>query len=243
MPVPVEGRAREPGAEALECYGSPAPLHPATAQTFNMPAAHIGIVARVSPEHAFAFVIFAAVAAITPGPSNVMLTVTGALVGIARGLPCLFGVGVGMALMMFAMAFGLGTFLLAYPSLVTALKLCGAAFLLWLSWKIASAHHADSVVDQPPVGFLGAFTFQWLNAKSWLVSTSASATYFDPRSNALAQALTIGGLFFIVAVVCGFLWLGFGVVARRMLRSATKQRVFNLTMGVALALSVLLLFS
>ena len=47
------------------------------------------------------FLLFAVVAAITPGPSNLILTSTGANVGLLRGLPCLGGVVIGMGLMMF----------------------------------------------------------------------------------------------------------------------------------------------
>ena len=49
--------------------------------------------------HALAFVLFAVVAAMTPGPSNLMLASTGAAVGVRRGLPALLGQVVGMGLM------------------------------------------------------------------------------------------------------------------------------------------------
>lgn len=194
----------------------------------------------MTAEQALAFLVFSTVAAITPGPSNVMLTVTGAVAGIVRGLPCLVGVGVGMALMMFVVAFGLGAIVLGHPALVTALKLCGATFLLWLSWKIATAVHGDAPTQGRPVGFFGAFAFQWLNPKSWLVSTSASGTYLQADGGVLVQALWIAGLFFAVALSCGFVWLAFGVAMRRMLKAPGFQRTFNMAMGALLASSVLL---
>lgn len=169
-----------------------------------------------------------------------MLTVTGAMVGVVRGLPCLAGVAAGMALMMFAVAFGLGTIVLGHPLLVTALKWAGVAFLLWLSWKIATSEHEGAPAAGRPVGFLGAFAFQWLNPKSWLASTSASATYLDADGGALLQALWIGALFFGVAWSCGLPWLAFGVAMRRLLKSAKLQRAFNIGMGALLACSVLL---
>ena len=36
-------------------------------------------------------------------------------------------------------AFGLGSLVLAHASVLLAVKVCGAAFLLWLAWKIATA--------------------------------------------------------------------------------------------------------
>jgi len=73
------------------------------------------------------------VAAITPGPSNIMLTAAGANAGVLRGLPCLFGVTTGMGLMMFLVPLGLGSLVLEHPLVLKTLKWGGAAFLLWLS--------------------------------------------------------------------------------------------------------------
>ena len=84
-------------------------------------------------ERALAFVLFAIVAAITPGPSNVVLATTGANVGVRRGLPWLVGVAIGMGLLMFVVAFGLGSLVLENSLMLAALKWSGVGFLLWLS--------------------------------------------------------------------------------------------------------------
>jgi len=66
-------------------------------------------------EQAITFFAFSVAAAGTPGPSNVLLTATGANVGVLRGLPSLLGVAIGMALMMFIVTFGLGSVILTNP--------------------------------------------------------------------------------------------------------------------------------
>jgi threonine/homoserine/homoserine lactone efflux protein len=66
-------------------------------------------------EQAVAFLLFAVVAAVSPGPSNVMLTAAGANAGVLRGLPCLLGVTAGMGLMMFLVPFGLASLVLRSP--------------------------------------------------------------------------------------------------------------------------------
>lgn len=53
-------------------------------------------------EQTIPFLIFSLVAAITPGPSNVMITATGSAAGIARGLRCVLGAAAGMASLLFA---------------------------------------------------------------------------------------------------------------------------------------------
>src|SRR5215831_16724598 len=90
-------------------------------------------------EQAAAFLLFAVVAAVTPGPSNIMLTAAGAHGGVLKGLPCLLGVATGMGLMMFLVPLGLGSLVLEFPLLLKALNWGGAAILLWLSWKIATS--------------------------------------------------------------------------------------------------------
>jgi threonine/homoserine/homoserine lactone efflux protein len=189
-----------------------------------------------------AFFLFAMVAAVTPGPSNTMLTAVGAQAGIVRGLPSLFGVMAGMGLMMFLVPFGLGSLVLQHPVLLKALKIGGAAFLLWLSWKIAtSSGHIDTPPDKDPVGFLGAAVFQWANPKSWLVSASAAGTFLSTEAGRpLAQAASLGGLFVLAALPSCFLWLAFGAAVQRVLHSPRRLRMFNITMGVLLVLSIVL---
>lgn len=195
----------------------------------------------MTPQQAIAFALFAVVAAGTPGPSNLMLTATGAKVGMRRGLPCLFGVVIGMGLMMFVLAFGLGHAVLAHPGVLRALHWIGAAFLLWLAWQIATAGHA-SAGGSAPVGFVGAAAFQWVNPKSWLVSASAVGAYLNAQSGpALAQAIALGGLFVLASLPCCAVWLAFGATAQHVLRTERAQRTFNVVMGMLLAGSVVLI--
>ena len=196
----------------------------------------------MTASQALAFLLFAVVAAITPGPSNLILTSTGAKVGLLRGLPCLGGVVIGMGLMMFLVAFGLGNVVLASPWVILLLKWAGTGFLLWLSWKIATAGRSDVTTAKQPLGFWGAAAFQWINPKSWLACTSAAATFLDQgRGSAPLQAAVLALLFVAAALPCCFVWLAFGAVVQRALRSERALRTFNIVMGALLAASVVLL--
>jgi threonine/homoserine/homoserine lactone efflux protein len=195
----------------------------------------------VTTDQAIAFLLFAIVAAITPGPSNILLTSTGAAGGIRRGLPALLGVSIGMGLMMAIVAFGFGSVVLDHPLILRVLKWCGIVFLLWLAWKIATATHGESSAAINAVGFHEAAAFQWVNPKSWLVSVSAAATYLhtDDRGVA-AHAIAFGLLFIAASLPSCFVWLAFGASVQRLLRTARAARIFNLTMGAVLAASVIL---
>ena len=191
-------------------------------------------------DQALPFLLFAFVAAVTPGPSNIILAATGATVGIARGLPCLLGVTVGMGVMVFVVALGLGGLLLRNPLLLDVVKWSGIALLLWLSWKIATAGRAGAAAA-PDIGFWQAAGLQWVNPKSWLISTSAVGAFLDAEAaSALAQALWSGALFVLIALPSCFVWLAFGAVLQRWLRTERRARLFNLAMGGLLAGSILL---
>jgi threonine/homoserine/homoserine lactone efflux protein len=192
-------------------------------------------------EQAIAFLLFAVVAAITPGPSNLILTSTGATVGVLRGLPCLFGVAVGMGLMMFLVAFGLGTLVLESPLILQGFKWCGIGFLLWLSWKIATAGRSEAKKDQYRIGFWQAAGFQWINPKSWLVCAGAVGTYLQTGAgSALDQSLYFGLLFVVAALPSCFVWLAFGAAFQSILRTERALKVFTIALGALLAGSVVM---
>jgi len=171
-----------------------------------------------------------------------MLTAAGANAGVLRGLPCLLGVIVGMGLMMFLVPLGLGSLVLAHPLVLRILNWGGATFLLWLAWKIATSASLDAATGGDPVGFAGAALFQWINPKSWLVAASAAGTFLHADAGSpLGQAAALGGLFALAVLPSGFVWLAFGATVHRVLRTRRRLRAFNVTMGVLLALSIVLI--
>jgi threonine/homoserine/homoserine lactone efflux protein len=190
-----------------------------------------------------AFVLFAVVAAVTPGPSNVMLVAAGARAGVLRGLPCLLGVTTGMGVMMVVVPLGLGSLVLGRPLLLRGLHWGGAAFLLWLSWRIAtSSSRVEPAAARDPVGYLGAAAFQWINPKSWMVSASAAGTFLTADAGGAAgQAAWLGALFVLAALPSGFVWLAFGAAVQRLLDTERRLRIFNVAMGALLALSIALI--
>jgi threonine/homoserine/homoserine lactone efflux protein len=197
----------------------------------------------MSTQQAAAFLLFAVVAAITPGPSNVMLTATGAQVGVVRGLPCLLGQTTGMGLMLFFVLSGLGSLVLAHPAVLSALHWGGAVVLLWLAWKIATASGGPAAVSGgKPLGYLDAAVFQWVNPKAWLVAASAAGTFLTRGGgSAVAQASVLAMLFVAAALPSCAMWLAFGAGMQYLLRTPHRMRLFNAGMGVLLAVSVVLI--
>jgi threonine/homoserine/homoserine lactone efflux protein len=192
-------------------------------------------------ERPLAFLAFSVAMAATPGPSNALLTTTGAIFGLRRGFPCLLGVGLGMASMMFVVAFGLGSVILDHPAVLAAIRWCGVATLLWLAWRIAIARPGPAATAARPLGLLGAAAFQWVNPKAWLACASATAAFLDRRAgSAAAQSAAIALLFLAACLPSGLPWLASGAAMHRWQRSERAFRLLNLALGALLAASAAL---
>ncbi|MEI4487194.1 LysE family transporter [Frigidibacter sp. MR17.14] len=72
-------------------------------------------------------------AAISPGPAVLMAARTGMLQGAARGLAMAAGLAIGACCWAAAAMFGLKLVFEVAPGLMLALRLAGAAYLLWLA--------------------------------------------------------------------------------------------------------------
>lgn len=99
-------------------------------------------------------------AAISPGPAVVMAARTGVTEGLRAGAWLAAGIGAGAVVWAGAALFGLQLVFEAAPALLWALKLLGAAYLLWMAWGMW--RHAREPLDlretgRPPRTPLQAF--------------------------------------------------------------------------------------
>jgi threonine/homoserine/homoserine lactone efflux protein len=186
-----------------------------------------------------AFVIFALVMYLTPGPNNVMLLSSGLTYGFRRTLPHIAGITFGMAFMIAAVGLGLGTIFIAYPLLRTILKYAGAAYLIYLAAAIAMSGMAPSAQDNArgPMTFWGAAVFQWVNIKGWVMVigtiTAYAAIASFPWNIVLQTTISL-----VIGAVATVVWALFGSALRPVLRSPGAVRAFNIAMAVLLLASL-----
>jgi threonine/homoserine/homoserine lactone efflux protein len=190
-----------------------------------------------------AIALFGFAAAITPGPNNIMLTASGSAFGFTRSIPHMLGIAIGFPLLVVAIGLGLGEILVRFPAVHTVLKYAGAAYLLYLAWRIAQAGSADGgAANARPLNFLEAVGFQWINPKAWVISLSAIPAFTTVGGNYHAEILVISLVMGIVALPTLVIWCLFGVGIRQLIRSPRSARVVNLALAGLVALSVVLLF-
>ena len=187
----------------------------------------------------FAFIVFAVVMFITPGPNNIMVLSSGLIYGFRRTLPHIAGVTVGVAFMVGAVGLGLGTVFAAFPMLQTILKYAGAAYLVYLAIAIAMSGPLKAGQDnrRGPMSFWGAAMFQWINAKGWVMVIGTITAYAAiarfPWNIAIQTALSL-----LLGVVSTSVWTLFGSALRPVLTSEKAVRAFNVIMALLLLASL-----
>jgi len=186
-----------------------------------------------------ALVLFCTVTLFTPGPNNLMLMTSGLNFGFRRGVPHLLGVTLGFTAMVVIVGVGLGAVFEASPQLYVALKYAGAAYLLYLACQIAvSVPPVPGAASAgPPIGFLKAAAFQWVNPKAWVMAVGAVSTYAAVAPFPV-NVIVIAALYCILGFASSGTWLGFGAVLQRVLRDPRAVRVFNVVMALLLVASL-----
>jgi threonine/homoserine/homoserine lactone efflux protein len=195
----------------------------------------------MSHELLVAFVVFAVAALFTPGPNNIMLMTSGLNFGFVRTLPHALGVALGFGFLVLVIGFGLGAVFSAYPVIYTVLKFAGAAYLLYLAWRIANAGPVAGGVRGRPMTFLEGAAFQWVNPKGWVIAVGAVAAYAAIARFPL-NVVMIAGLFTFIGTLSSWTWLLFGTGLRPIVTDPAKVRVFNIVMALALAASLIPVF-
>jgi len=190
-----------------------------------------------------AFALFAFVSSITPGPNNTMLLASGVNFGFRRSIPHALGISIGFMLLVISVGLGLGEVFKAFPWAYTLLRYVGAAYLLYLAWKIATSSAMSDDLDQnsKPMTFLGAAAFQWVNPKAWIMALGAITTY-TPAEGYVTNVLVIAVVFAVVNLPSVCVWAGCGSGLRNVLRDPRWLRLFNVSMAGLLVLSLYPMF-
>ncbi len=187
----------------------------------------------------FAFVLFATVMFITPGPNNIMLLSSGLTYGFRRTLPHVAGITIGFAFMIGVVGLGLGTIFIAYPVLQTILKYAGVVYLIYLAAAIAMSEPVAPDQDnrRGPMTFWGAAMFQWVNAKGWVMVIGTITAYAAIAAYPWNIVIQVGLSLILGAVSCTA-WALFGTALRPILTSPRLVRAFNIIMALLLLASL-----
>ncbi len=184
-----------------------------------------------------ALATFAFIAAITPGPNNVMLWASGVQFGIRNTLPHMLGIVSGVGTMAILAAVGLAAFIEAFPPVETGLKLVGSAYLLYLAVQISGLRASSRAAAAKPLTLLQGLMFQYVNPKAWVFVLTAVATFRPEQWSAVMGSIATAGTIMIVVFPCNIVWTAGGTVLNRFF-TGERSRVLSVSLALLLAATV-----
>src|SRR6478752_8150258 len=123
-----------------------------------------------------ALLVFCAAMSFSPGPNTTLSTALAANHGLKRALRFCFAVPTGWTLLMLASGLGLGALVTGVPALNWAIKLGGAAYMLWLAYRLANSGQLTQVdAAKLDVTFMQGVGLQFLNIKAWMLALTLTA--------------------------------------------------------------------
>ncbi len=185
------------------------------------------------------FLLFAFVASITPGPTNILVLSHSSRQGLLATLPIIFGACAAAALIVLVVGLGAGETLLRFPRVQQAMAWGGVLWLSWLAWQIfRSAPPSLNPTEQQEQGLsvLGAATLQLVNPKVWMMAMAVVSVFVGGGDQTL-QLLVLSLAFLLVSLPCMTLWALLGVGSRRLIGSPQAFRRMNAVLASLLLLS------
>jgi threonine/homoserine/homoserine lactone efflux protein len=194
--------------------------------------------------------------AVTPGPGIFYVAARTLAGGRGEGVASSFGTGLGGMIHVLAGSLGVSAIVLASAELFTALKLVGAAYLLWLGIRTLQAARRDALTAlsggaaSPPAGAPRAFregvVVEALNPKTAAFFLAFIPQFLDPAAGSVAlQFMVLGfvsvALNTLADIVVAFAASGIreGAAARpaliRRLRKVSGGAMILLGVGLAVA--------
>ena len=197
------------------------------------------------------FVVSGLLLNIAPGPDSLLIMSRSATHGWRAGFVAAWGVGAGVFVHVFAAALGLSALLATSAAAFTAVKLVGAAYLVWMGAamllkraKNAPAAVADADAARPldlRAIFVQGFLTNALNPKVALFFLAFVPQFIAPDAPSKPLAfVALGAIFdFNGMLWCHALALFAAFASRRLKVGAALGRWLNRTMGALfLALGV-----
>lgn len=188
-------------------------------------------------------ILFSAAMAFTPGPNIIMVTASGANFGFRRTIPAMLGVTLGFGSLIAAIGLGFAGLVQTFPWVHTVLKYAGAAYLLYLAWRIATA--GDAATDSGrgrPLTVWQAALFQWINVKAWVAGIGAFAAFTTVGGDVGWEVAVITTVLTLNGLAAVAVWAAFGTLIGRFLGTPQARRVFNYVMAGLLVLSLIPVF-
>jgi threonine/homoserine/homoserine lactone efflux protein len=180
----------------------------------------------MSVELYLAYVVACFVITIIPGPTVTLIVANSLAHGTRAGLLNVAGTQLGLGLMMMVLVVGLSSVIATMGYWFDWLRFAGAAYLVWLGWKLLRSQNGFAQSGSAPVPrggfFLQGFLVLMGNPKALLWFGAFIPQFVDPNGDYVGQVVLLGLTAMATAAISDG---GYAVLAGRAGQLLSRQRV------------------
>ncbi len=185
-----------------------------------------------------ALLLLAASMSFSPGPNTTLSTALAANYGLRGAMRFVLSVPVGWCVLLLLASAGVSAAVLAEPALLTVIKACGVAYLLWMAFKLSrSGQMSQARSEQLQVGFWQGVGLQFVNIKAWLLALAIVAGWIAGHADWAMRLIVVLPVMAAYAFFSNLLYAGIGALLRKWLAQGQRLLWFNRGMAALLTLT------
>ncbi|ALZ98273.1 MULTISPECIES: LysE family translocator [Leclercia] len=184
------------------------------------------------------FLLFAFVASITPGPTNILVLTNSQHFGVRATLPALLSACVAASAIVLISGAGAGEMLHQYPLVRQVMSWAGVLWLSWMSWQLFCAPAANVSRDtHTRFTARAAALLQVINPKTWMMALAVVSLFAPAGEGALRDIALMALWFLLISVACLLCWAWLGQAVNKVFRTAAAMVRFQRLMALCLFIS------
>lgn len=186
------------------------------------------------------FLIYCFITAYTPGANNLLSMSNAIRLGFRRSARFNFGILAGFAVVMSGCTAFSATLYSYLPKVKIIMQILGAAYMMYLAWKVSKSSAELSADGGKEASFLSGMVLQFANPKIYIYAITAMSLYILPvyRSGAALAGFTV--LLSLIGASASFVWALFGSAFCKFFSRHTKA--VNTVMALLLVYCAAALF-
>ena len=180
---------------------------------------------------------------VTPGPNNSILTASGIKFGFFRTIPNIFGIPTGHGFQLALVCLGLGSLFTYYPFLLDILRYVGAAYILFLAYKMFGSINISSSEEKTrPLKYYEAILFQFVNPKAWVICITAVSLFYPEKENLFIGTVFMVIMSTIINIPSISIWALGGSIIRYYLSNKKLKKIIEWLLALMLILTSVSVF-
>ncbi|MBT2867908.1 LysE family translocator [Chromobacterium violaceum] len=181
---------------------------------------------------------------VLPGPDMALVMATSASRGVGAGLLTALGIAASRFLHVMMSGLGLAALMTTHPLLFDAVRWIGAAYLLWLAWKVVRAQPAPegspTVTESGRAAIARGFLTNLLNPKALMFCALFLPQFVSPAHGAVLPQFALLAAILVAVGLCfdtAYAFAACGLARRLKGRRATAKLQKGLLGGVFVAMA------